>query len=203
MQETSTTTKRMRLRYAGTCTVCEVSLDRGEWAVYDKGSKTVRCEHHRHETAGAPVSPDAEFPKLIKVRYAGSCAACDVALPQGARAFWVKATKVMVCPACTDGENVAGLAAAGERVVGRLLDHEVASGELVVLHDRWIPGRGGEVVIEPRTTRLAVRHLHGRQRSPLDLRVVRRGPPGRRAGRRLGARRLQPAASRALPQLRP
>lgn len=35
--------KRMRLRYAGTCRLCDRSLDAGADAVYERGSKTVRC----------------------------------------------------------------------------------------------------------------------------------------------------------------
>lgn len=35
--------KRMRLRYAGTCRLCARELPAGEEAVYERGSKTVRC----------------------------------------------------------------------------------------------------------------------------------------------------------------
>lgn len=35
--------KRLRLRYAGTCTVCETDLPARTTAIYDRGSRTVRC----------------------------------------------------------------------------------------------------------------------------------------------------------------
>lgn len=35
--------KRMRLRYAGTCRLCTRQISAGEEAVYERGSKTVRC----------------------------------------------------------------------------------------------------------------------------------------------------------------
>jgi len=35
--------KRMRLRYAGKCRLCDRSLEAGADAVYERGSKTVRC----------------------------------------------------------------------------------------------------------------------------------------------------------------
>jgi hypothetical protein len=36
-------TKQMRLRYAGTCTVCTADLPARTVAIYDRGGKTVRC----------------------------------------------------------------------------------------------------------------------------------------------------------------
>ncbi|GAA2007671.1 hypothetical protein [Microbacterium ulmi] len=35
--------KRVRLRYAGTCRLCTRQISAGEEAVYERGSKTVRC----------------------------------------------------------------------------------------------------------------------------------------------------------------
>ena len=35
--------RRLRLRYAGTCTVCETDLPARTAAIYDRRSKTVRC----------------------------------------------------------------------------------------------------------------------------------------------------------------
>lgn len=55
----------------------------------------------------------------------------------------------------------------GERVIGRLLDRKVAAGELVVLHDRRIPGRGGNIdhlVVGPRrVTVIDAKHYRGRK----------------------------------------
>ena len=30
--------KRMRLRYTGTCSICETPIGKGEWALYDRGA---------------------------------------------------------------------------------------------------------------------------------------------------------------------
>ena len=39
----SPTVKRMRLRYAGLCRICGTSLDARTEAIYERGTKTVRC----------------------------------------------------------------------------------------------------------------------------------------------------------------
>ncbi|MFF2488033.1 nuclease-related domain-containing protein [Microbacterium sp. NPDC058062] len=44
--------KRMRLRYAGTCRLCTRHISAGEEAVYERGSKTVRCIDCAAEVTG-------------------------------------------------------------------------------------------------------------------------------------------------------
>lgn len=53
--------KRMRLRYAGTCSRCGLAIDKGVWAHYDRASRTVRCD----------VCPGAEAPPPQPVMPAG------------------------------------------------------------------------------------------------------------------------------------
>lgn len=49
--------KRMRLRYAGTCRVCEAPLDAGADAVYERGTRTVRCV--QCPTSAETVEPES------------------------------------------------------------------------------------------------------------------------------------------------
>jgi len=44
-------TKRMRLRYAGTCRLCESQLSAGAVAIYERSTKTVRCDECIPESA--------------------------------------------------------------------------------------------------------------------------------------------------------
>jgi len=50
-------TKRMRLRYAGTCAVCGVAVAAREWAIYDRVAKTVTCMPCSEASAPAPAAP--------------------------------------------------------------------------------------------------------------------------------------------------
>ena len=45
-------TKRMRLRYAGACRLCESQLSAGAVAIYERSTKTVRCDECIPESAG-------------------------------------------------------------------------------------------------------------------------------------------------------
>jgi hypothetical protein len=81
--DTRPQTKRMRLRYAGVCRSCRTPVAAGEWAEYDRASRTIRCpactagpdpgppaetaapgparaEPSRHSTAEPPIDPPAE-----------------------------------------------------------------------------------------------------------------------------------------------
>lgn len=119
--------KRMRLRYAGVCTVCAKTIEKDEWGIYVKDDKTVHCVEHG-VAGGESKSPAAKspkgalgsaskvedsIPKLIKTKYPSKCTACDRELAVGAEAFWVPNSKVMVCPPCTALEVAAGLGTAG------------------------------------------------------------------------------------------
>ncbi|MDQ1741972.1 MAG: hypothetical protein QOE23_311, partial [Pseudonocardiales bacterium] len=82
--DTRRQTKRMRLRYAGVCRSCRTPVAAGEWAEYDRASRTIRCpactagpdpgppaetavpgparaEPSRHSTAEPPIDPPAEL----------------------------------------------------------------------------------------------------------------------------------------------
>ncbi len=55
--DTRPQTKRMRLRYAGVCRSCRTPVAAGEWAEYDRASRTIRCPAC---TAGPDAGPPAE-----------------------------------------------------------------------------------------------------------------------------------------------
>ena len=50
--------KRMKLRYAGTCRICGLELGAGSLAIYERGTKTVRCLECR--SASSPVEHQGE-----------------------------------------------------------------------------------------------------------------------------------------------
>ncbi|MFC0222432.1 nuclease-related domain-containing protein [Nocardioides zeicaulis] len=53
--------KRMRLRYAGTCRVCDAALPAKTEAVYERETKTVRCLTHDHHVPEPVAEPVVEF----------------------------------------------------------------------------------------------------------------------------------------------
>ncbi|MDZ5661392.1 nuclease-related domain-containing protein [Nocardioides sp. S-58] len=50
--------KRMRLRYAGACRVCDVELPAKIEAIYERTTKTVRCVHHDQSRVDMPTVED-------------------------------------------------------------------------------------------------------------------------------------------------
>jgi hypothetical protein len=64
--------KRMRLRYAGSCRLCGEDLLAGQFAIYERSQKTVRCD-------GCPTPPDAQAPEadVAGHRHAGTGASED------------------------------------------------------------------------------------------------------------------------------
>jgi hypothetical protein len=54
--------KRMRLRYAGCCRVCGVELPAGQWAIYERPGKTVRCETCP-QASGQSVAAETQVPE--------------------------------------------------------------------------------------------------------------------------------------------
>src|SRR5690349_15299051 len=57
------TAKRMRLRYAGTCSECATALPAGTHAFYDRATRSVRClTHEIPATALGPVEEPTPTP---------------------------------------------------------------------------------------------------------------------------------------------
>lgn len=71
--ESVTQVKRMRLRYAGTCSRCGASLAAGTTADYDRASKTVRCAEcpPRRALPDEAVEPDLPRPGTVGPHPAG------------------------------------------------------------------------------------------------------------------------------------
>jgi hypothetical protein len=76
----------MRLRYAGTCRVCGAGIAQKARAVYERGTKTVRCLNHDQTTPpesnlvadAGPVTPDGVMdagPAAIEVVDPGTAGA--------------------------------------------------------------------------------------------------------------------------------
>ena len=146
----------MRLRYAGVCRVCGVTLPAKAEAVYERASKTVRCvTHDCSELVDTVVVDDAQGVG------AGSSGPIDVGTPGASarREFERRRTRreqriheahpklgglihaLSDDPLSTKAWDVG---AAGEERLGRRLN-ELAGNSLQVLHDRRIPGTRANV----------------------------------------------------------
>lgn len=183
---------RIRLRYAGKCGVCESPLAAGSTAYYARDAKKAYCDEHAPAaeavasqqpaaptpdpvgsastaptTANEPDQCDHELPTSITVRFAGTCSACMKALPKGAKAFYIRAAKCMVCVECTQLEVSLGLGlngpgagaariadAASRRHAERLLAAYPMLGERLLENAKppkqtkaWIRGADGERIV--------------------------------------------------------
>lgn len=167
-------TKRMRLRYDGTCTVCGIDIAKGEWGIYVKATKTVHCPEHDPDTSAPEATsqdptPDGEPRrpldglKRLKTRRDGTCALCGAAVPQGTDAWWHPTAKTLVCPPCkeTGPGAVVGVAGAGAareherrqaKVQDRLVRRHPIMGRITLafrddIPDSWSRGAIGEQVV--------------------------------------------------------
>lgn len=107
----------IRLRYPATCAGCGAELPAKTSAWWDADAKATRCEQCGSGEAASAATPaaevteledvqrDAEPGKRIRVRYAGTCVDCAVALPAGAEAFWYRTVKTMRCVSCGEGNE--------------------------------------------------------------------------------------------------
>src|SRR4051812_45811791 len=50
----------MRLRYAGTCRVCDAALPANTLAVYERETKTVRCVTHDDRELASPIAKEVD-----------------------------------------------------------------------------------------------------------------------------------------------
>ena len=134
--------KRMRLRYAGTCRVCEQDLPARTEAIYERSSKTVRCLSH--DEAG-PVDAVEGDEAAIDVGTPGASARREFERRKAGRERRVRAKHPKIGgllhalsdePQTTTAWNTGAI---GEEQLGNRLN-ELASERLRVLHDRRIPG---------------------------------------------------------------
>lgn len=131
--------KRMRLRYAGECRVCDVALPAKTEAIYERSTKTVRClVHDEPAVADAPAEP-------INPGTPGSSARREFERREQARERRIREAHPKlggIIHALTDDPQSTkawNTGALGEERLGSRLN-EFASDTLRVLHDRQIPG---------------------------------------------------------------
>lgn len=141
--------KRMRLRYAGRCRQCGVELAAKSDAIYERSTKTVRCVDCQTTSAPANEPTEQSFtqspPPNLEVGVAGASARREherrkAKDEEGLRAKWGRFGGIAV--ALSDERQTTQAwegGAVGEERLGARLD-ALASDEVVVLHDRRIPG---------------------------------------------------------------
>lgn len=124
--------KQMRLRYAGVCRLCGLSLPAGRDAVYERGTKTVRCVE----------CPDGE--PLPEVDVAGGSALREYERRKAAREQRIRADHPklggLILALSDDPQSTRSWeqGAHGEQLLAARLKDLPA--ETRVLHDRRIPG---------------------------------------------------------------
>jgi hypothetical protein len=151
--------KRMRLRYAGICRLCGVDLPVGQFAIYERSRKTVRCDGcpgappdtqtteadvavHRHVGTGA--SADAVQQTAIDSGVPGASARREHERRRAKREANVRATHPriggLILALQSDPQSTTAWAtgAEGEERFGARLN-AIASDDVRVLHDRRIP----------------------------------------------------------------
>jgi hypothetical protein len=132
--------RRMRLRYAGTCSECGLDLPAKTEAIYERSSRTVRCVTHDGLTAESPIEADA-----VDTGTAGASARREFERRRADREQRVRtkhpklAGLILALGDDPQSTKAWDRGALGEERLGNRLD-ELASNTLRVLHDRRIPG---------------------------------------------------------------
>ncbi|MDC5698745.1 NERD domain-containing protein [Intrasporangium calvum] len=131
--------KMLRLRFAGTCRVCGLALPAGSHGVYDRASRSVRCERHSAVDGGGLEA------SAVDAGVAGASARREFDRRSAAREARVRANHPRLggLLLAVTGEQQSIRAwqtgAAGEERLGRGLD-AIAGERVQVLHDRRMPG---------------------------------------------------------------
>ena len=127
----------MRLRYPGTCRVCDAALPAKAEAVYERETKTVRCVTHDHDVP----EPDLE----IHIGKAGSSARREFERRKAGREQRIRAKHpklgALILALSDDPQSTTawGTGAVGEERLGvRLNSLQFATCR--ILHDRRLPG---------------------------------------------------------------
>ena len=138
----------MKLRYAGTCRMCQAEIPARTEAVYERATKTVRCLAHE-ETAilsasGPEGSPGSLEVPAVDVGIPGASARREFDRRQQARETRVRAKHPklggMILALGQERQSTKSwdTGALGEERLGQRLS-EVCTDSLSVLHDRRIP----------------------------------------------------------------
>ncbi len=129
--------KRMRLRYAGMCRICEAALPEKAEAVYERETKTVRCVTHDHDV------PESDLE--IDIGEAGSSARREFERRKAGREKRIrdKHPKLggLILALSDEPQSTTAWdtgAIGEERLGGRL--NSLQSDTCRILHDRRIPG---------------------------------------------------------------
>ena len=137
----------MRLRFAGVCRLCGISLPAGTEAIYESGTKSVRCLECPGVTEAQPrnAEPSVQQPLARESGVAGSSARREYERRKAKdeerlRRKWGRLGGLAVALSDERQSTKAwDRGAIGEERLGVVLD-ALASEGLAVLHDRRIPG---------------------------------------------------------------
>ncbi len=135
-RETPRSEKRMRLRYAGACRVCDADLPARTVAVYERDTRTVRCLKHAVDPAGSQTIVDIGVP--------GASARREFKRRKDARQKRVREKNprfggiLLALTGEPQSTTSWETGAVGEERVGAQLN-EMAGDHLRVLHDRRVP----------------------------------------------------------------
>lgn len=139
--------KRMRLRYAGTCRVCDAELPARTEAIYERSSKTVRCVSHDlgpEETTAHVGSLESPAPIVVEAGSAGASARREFERRKSKREERIRAKHPklggLILAVSDDPQSTKAWAvgAVGEERLGNGLNG-LASETVRLLHDRRIP----------------------------------------------------------------
>lgn len=139
--------KRMRLRYAGTCRVCGSQLPAKADAIYERGTRTVRCVSHEVSAPPAPEAgegPGLAVTEVVEPGTAGASARREFERRRTARVERIRAKHpklgglilaISEDPQSTTAWNTGAL---GEEKLGGGLS-SLAGDTIRLLHDRRLP----------------------------------------------------------------
>ena len=138
----------MKLRYAGTCRVCQVEIPARAEAVYERATKSVRCFEHDSTSTGNRVLPEnqpapGDVPD-VDVGVAGASARREFDRRRQAREDRVRTKHPKLgglLLALSDDPTTTrawSTGALGEERLGARLN-ELSTDSILVLHDRRIP----------------------------------------------------------------
>ena len=146
---TTATEKRMRLRYAGSCRLCDTGLAERTEAIYERSTKTVRCLEcsPRHVSGGdrPPMEEASTDPTEVSAGIAGASARREFERRKSRREVRIRTAHPklggLILAVSSDPHSTQAWAtgAVGEERLGARLDGLV-SPTFQVLHDRRIPG---------------------------------------------------------------
>jgi hypothetical protein len=134
---TSSSPKRLPIRYPGECVVCRRALAAGEEALWDRGSRTLTCL--RCSSLSAPEVTEGEAGASAQREYERRHAKREEYARERLGTLGVLLARVVDEPQTT---RVWRQGARGElRTAQRLAKHLEGHG-VRLLHDRWVPGHG-------------------------------------------------------------